>query len=315
MDSSGFMEAKCCVELEPAYSNTLAANKGKSYWGSKFLQNADLLNVDVLSDEFHSHISQLNFGEGLWAFVGGPPCQSFSSLGKMGILNDPRGNLSIKYVEYVCKYRPRFFVFENVPPVGQNPGKEMRSIIYDMLEKSGYHFCSSIVNMADYGCYTKRKRYIIIGDRDKEIAFPEAPYKNGGGLFHKKWKSSREALDGIPDPYLPNSLSNHDPVHHTDEVRQRFEALQPGEYDRKRHRSKLDPNLPGPTLVAGGNSGYVHHIHWDGRELTSRESASIHGFPLDYEFRGSKLDVAKQIVNSIPIEFGRFLAGFLSSQV
>ena len=77
----------------------------------------------------------------------------------------------------------------------------------------------------------------------------------------------------------------------------------------------MDPERPAPTLVAGGNSGYVHHIHWDSRELTSRESASLHGFPSDFTFNGRKLDVAKQIVNSVPIQFGEFIGEFLHSKI
>ena len=107
----------------------------------------------------------------------------------------------------------------------------------------------------------------------------------------------------LPNPFLQSDLTHHHPVYHTEAVKERFLSLAPGEYDRKRHRSKLDPNKPGPTLVAGASGGYCHHIHWDSRELTSRESARLHGFPDDFVFAGSKLDVAKQIANSIPIEF------------
>ena len=58
--------------------------------------------------------------------------------------------------------------------------------------------------------------------------------------------------------------------------------------------------------MAGGEGGFVHHIHYAyPRELTSRECALIQGFPKDYEFKGSSLDVAKQIVNAVPIQLGQ----------
>jgi DNA (cytosine-5)-methyltransferase 1 len=49
-------------------------------------------------------------------FLGGPPCQGFSThrLKDAGV-NDPRNNLLLTYFEYVSILRPVFFLVENVP--------------------------------------------------------------------------------------------------------------------------------------------------------------------------------------------------------
>jgi len=219
------------------------------------------------------------------------------------------------FFKLVKKFRPRFFVFENVSMVGNKAGAELRNKIFQILDSANYHYCHSIINLADYGCYTKRKRFFIIGDRETAISFPSATHSSTDDIFTKMWKRSADALMNISDPYKENDFTHHDPVFHTENVIMRFKSLEPGQYDLKRHRSKLDPEKPAPTLVAGGNSGYVHHIHWNSRELTSRESAALHGFPLDFDFHGSKLDVAKQIVNSVPIEFGEFIGRFLHTRL
>ncbi len=315
LEATGVMKSAACIELEKNYFNTLRLNQGRSFGHHSFLESAKLFNSDVISDEVLSYLKTKKIHEGNWAFVGGPPCQSFSTIGKMEILDDPRGNMTIKFFELIAEFMPRFFLFENVPPVGQAPGHAMRAQIQKLLDSAGYHYCSRIVNFADYGCFTKRNRFIIIGDLTKKIDFPEAPFSEFGGLFTDPWRASKDAIGQVPDPYSKNELTHHEPVFHTDEVAKRFRNLKLGEYDRKRHRSKLNPDCPAPTLVAGGNSGYVHHIHWDSRELTSRESACIHGFPENYEFAGTKLDVAKQIVNSIPIQFGSFIADFLARRI
>ena len=313
LESTGLFKTKLSVELEPSYFSTLEKNKGRTILGHPFLADAEILNADVFSDQALGRIqSHVRRGCGV---VAGPPCQSFSSLGHRRGTADQRGNLTWEFFKLICDLKPPFFLFENVPPLGQKPAIGLRSKIFDLLNSKDCQFHANIVNMADYGCFTKRKRFIIFGSFDKRLEFPLETHAAEPSLFQKAWRPSKEALEDIPDPYSPNDLSNHDPVHHTEAVRQRFKALRPGEYDYKRHRSKLDPLAPGPTLVAGGNSGYVHHIHWDSRELTSRESARLHGFPDEFKFGGSKLDVAKQIANSIPIEFGQAFARALHQQL
>jgi DNA (cytosine-5)-methyltransferase 1 len=310
IESTGFFEAIMCVELESSYFSTLKNNQGRKFFGYNFLSRAQLINDDVFAEPVVEKI-KARLPQSSWLMAAGPPCQSFSTLGNRNGISDPRGNLTLRFFELVTSLLPTFFVFENVPPLGQKAGETLRPHIFEILEKAGYFYEGQIVNMADYGCSTKRKRYIIVGSLERRIGFPNPTHSENGTLFLPPWRTSHEALDGLPDPRTSHNLSHHDVVTHTEAVKNRFESLQLGQYDRKRHRSKLDPSKPGPTLVAGGSGGYVHHIHWLSRELTSRESARLHGFPDDFVLSGSKLDVAKQIANSIPIEFGRTIGNWL----
>ena len=64
--------------------------------------------------------------------IGGPPCQSFSLVGKRKP-NDPRGECVFKFLEAVEKKQPTAFVMENVPGiraswVEEEPGKKRRLI-------------------------------------------------------------------------------------------------------------------------------------------------------------------------------------------
>jgi DNA (cytosine-5)-methyltransferase 1 len=315
LETHGQFEAKLCVELDASYCATLRLNKGTRLGGSKkFLASAKLLNGDVFSDEaVHEMRRVKNDSDGPWVVTAGPPCQSFSTLGHRKGAADPRGDLTFRFFDLLADLKPTAFVFENVPPLGHKPGAAVRKLIFEKLRAAGYSFEARMVNMADYGCFTKRQRFIIVGSQGASIGFPEPGYSEKQTLFRKRWLTTREALEGISDPYQPNGLSHHDPVFHTDAVKSRFLSLLPGQYDRKRHRSKLDPDGPGPTLVAGATGGYCHHIHWESRELTSRESARLHGFPDAFKFAGSKLDVAKQIANSIPVQFGTAMGEFLYS--
>ena len=49
--------------------------------------------------------------------VGGTPCQSFSVAGLRKGMADPRGNLALVYCGILDHFRPKWFIWENVPGV------------------------------------------------------------------------------------------------------------------------------------------------------------------------------------------------------
>lgn len=50
----------------------------------------------------------------LFAVVGGPPCQAFSTAGRRLGLNEDRGNVFLHFIELIAGLRPKFAIFENV---------------------------------------------------------------------------------------------------------------------------------------------------------------------------------------------------------
>src|SRR5207244_2513542 len=46
--------------------------------------------------------------------VGGPPCQTFSTVGRRGTVQDARGTLIWEFFRFVKELRPKFFLMENV---------------------------------------------------------------------------------------------------------------------------------------------------------------------------------------------------------
>lgn len=117
--------------------------------------------------------------------IGGPPCQSFSSIGPRSgskekqkkFANDERNYLFEHYLEIVSHYRPIFFVFENVTGITTKKdvdGKKFIDIITDRFEELGYTIGLTngderqryvILNAADYGVPQLRKRVFIVGNR------------------------------------------------------------------------------------------------------------------------------------------------------
>ena len=66
--------------------------------------------------------------EDVFAVVGGPPCQSFSTAGKRKGVEDARGQLFEQFVHVVKTIRPRFFVMENVKGLASMPSDPLHKL-------------------------------------------------------------------------------------------------------------------------------------------------------------------------------------------
>jgi len=89
---------------------------------------------------------------------------------------------------------------ENGKPVSKDQGSDYLRWVKNVCEY-GYNFDWRILNAADFGAYTSRKRFFgQFAKKGLPIAFPEQTYaKNGdeGGMFrmYHKWKAVRDVLD------------------------------------------------------------------------------------------------------------------------
>lgn len=75
--------------------------------------------------------------------IGGPPCQAYSLVGRaqsshmlVPMEEDPRNELYKMYVQFLTKYQPRMFVFENVAGI-KTAGWSGIQKSSDVYEKSG----------------------------------------------------------------------------------------------------------------------------------------------------------------------------------
>lgn len=112
--------------------------------------------------------------------IGGPPCQAYSIIGRSRVpdrmINDKRNFLYQFYVEFLKHYKPKFFVFENVPGLKTAGNHEYFKSIKELFSVIGYTITWDTLNAEDYGVLQKRKRVIIIGKRGKhKFDFPDIP--------------------------------------------------------------------------------------------------------------------------------------------
>lgn len=134
--------------------------------------------------------------------IGGPPCQSFSLVGRRNI-EDERGNLVWEFYRVVKHKRPKVFLMENVTGIKSaklTDGKKVLDTLVLDFEKLGYTVRVYTLNAADYGVPQRRKRVFVVGHSGGvAIDAPPATHSEGG-LVGKKWVSSKEALSDLSLP-------------------------------------------------------------------------------------------------------------------
>jgi DNA (cytosine-5)-methyltransferase 1 len=95
--------------------------------------------------------------------VGGTPCQSFSVAGLRKGLEDPRGNLALTYVGILDHFRPKWFIWENVPGVLSSKGGRDFGSFLGALGELGYGFAYRVLDAQHYGVPQRRRRVFVVG--------------------------------------------------------------------------------------------------------------------------------------------------------
>lgn len=127
--------------------------------------------------------------------IGGPPCQAYSVAGRVrkDMTDDPRNHLYKHYVEFLKKYQPKMFVFENVPGILSANNGHYLQLIFDAVREAGYELDKKVLNAQDFGVLQDRKRVIIIGWKNNlEIEYPKF-YK-----IEQKFEVAKHLFSDLP---------------------------------------------------------------------------------------------------------------------
>ena len=313
IEMTGGFQVVASVEMDPTFAQTLEVNAKKGLLSSPRVICADVRQLDPAIVFEECALRSKLFG-----LVGGPPCQSFSSMGRKGGLKDDRGMLMFDFAQWVSTLLPAFFLIENVPNFEKiEEGKPFESLRSE-LECKGYTVSHAVLNAADYGAPTSRRRLFIVGlSGQSKFEFPTPTHSNPKkGLVEgtRPWVTSSEVLADLPAPSSDRLAEPqwHVGIKHRADVSARFEALKPGGYDYIRKRSRLAPDEPGKSLIAGNWQGARFHIHpIEPREITNREAARLQGIPDNFHFAGERVAVARQIANAVPVQLGHAVAAAL----
>lgn len=302
--------------------------------------------IEDVSTEQILDAAGLRVGEAA-VVIGGPSCQSFSTAGLRGSLQDQRGNMFHEFLRVVEEARPRFFCMENVkgilsaavqhrPLRERGPGypklkpeEELGSalkLIVGELARTGYFTVFDVLNAADYGVPQTRERVIFLGSRFGEpVEIPLRTHAADGSNGIKPWITLGQALRGLrqdPTPiYTKLSPKN-----------QRFMKLVPaGGNWRSLPENLHEEALGGAYHSWGGRTGFYRRLSWDApcpalttrpdskatmfchpselRPLSVEEYRRIQQFPRDWEFAGSTAKQYVQVGNAVPAGLGRAIGG------
>lgn len=131
----------------------------------------------TLGEIFDTIDKELNGGK-VDLIIGGPPCQAYSVVGRArkDMESDPRNHLYKHYVKFLEKYKPRMFVFENVPGILSAKNGEYLDKIFKAVRSAGYEVAippKNHLNAKDFGVLQDRKRVIIIGwKKELNLKYP-----------------------------------------------------------------------------------------------------------------------------------------------
>lgn len=130
----------------------------------------NMLNQDVkeLTEE---QVRGLIGEEEVDLIIGGPPCQSYSTIGRR--VYDDKAKLYNEYYRMLSIIRPRMFLFENVKGMLSMKDEEgnlvidnIQNMFANINEELGYNIVYDTIDAVNYGVPQHRERVFIIGIRD-----------------------------------------------------------------------------------------------------------------------------------------------------
>lgn len=270
-------------------------------WKAAFYSEIDRFPRAVLQ---HHYPSVQNLGDmrnyerwpdaNINVLVGGTPCQSFSVAGLRKGLADPRGSLTLTYLEIARRYRPSWLVWENVPGVLSDRSGAFGSFVGG-LAALGYGWAYRILDAQHFGLAQRRERVFV-------VASSRGWASAAAALFE------RASLRGAPAPRretgqeIANALTDRPDRGGTNSEGQRLIPVVTNTLTARMHKGVNSTLDEGQTIfpVAFHNrqdpdvSGDITHplgAKYNGlgvatsvgvRRLTPRECERLQGFSDDY---------------------------------
>ncbi|MGL5049309.1 MAG: DNA cytosine methyltransferase [Fusobacteriaceae bacterium] len=262
-------------------------NRLANFWdikdASEKCLRIDMQEIDLVFNGWENH-DEYGDGKGLEYLVkknnnivdiviGGPPCQAYSLAGRIrdknGMKEDYRNFLFENYLEVVKKYKPKFFIFENVEGLlSAKPGdKKVVDLISESIESINYHIITdlkeALIDLSDYGIPQSRKRIIILGVNKDYYDNPDKIINLFYNDILPKYKSKakillKDTINDLPKLYPTEEyrkekkkyshnfddfqIKNHEPRYHNerdiDIFKKLSEDIETGTYKYKTSEAK-----------------------------------------------------------------------------
>ncbi len=276
----------------------------------------------ISKDDFHLDVKLLDgtdYANQVDLLVGGSPCQSFSTVGFKGGLEDARGTLFYEYARIVKEVNPKVFIYENVRGLTTHDKGNTWKIIKGIFKSLNYTITEpQILNAADYGIPQNRRRVFVVGIRNdinvkKEFEYPSpVDLKFSMKQFLEsscEFGNFKYDEDGnikiIESQFDPSRIDEKYVL--SDLVRKY--VLTPGTKSFKTS-IKYDLDIARTVLSTMGNrhrAGVDNYMTDKGGEnklrmLTEREALRLMGYSDDFKIVVSRAQMYKQAGNSIVVD-------------
>ena len=226
----------------------------------------DILNEEISKESLPSIFDFIDKRLGnkkLDGIIGGPPCQAYSTIGrtrnKAKKSTDKRIYLYKYYLDFLYKYKPKFFVFENVKGLlsfKDLTGELLLPKIISEFNKCGYKVDYQIIDASNYGVVQKRERLILVGHR--EDIFPDNSFFDCLAEYIEPAPTIKELFGDLPfikpgtssNKYRCNSLSEYTKkyIRNEDDILTQYVARPHNENDLKIYKLVLKAKKKGKNL-------------------------------------------------------------------
>ncbi|MCI7401220.1 MAG: DNA (cytosine-5-)-methyltransferase [Christensenella sp.] len=296
---------------------------------TNFVKRSYLANYQINEDDFHLDVRLLDgtdYAGEVDLLVGGSPCQSFSSIGFQGGLEDARGTLFYDYARIIQEVQPKVFIYENVRGLTTHDEGRTWAKIKDIFMNTLHYKITEprVLNASDFGIPQTRRRLFVVGIRD-DLNVMDFEYPKGIGtenlpFYLQDLLEDNCAFDPINFNYYYdkngnitiNSIPGHPDERFILTPKVRDYVLKSG---TKNFRTSIETDKPiARTLLKtmtqhhrAGVDNYIT-VGFDSegkriiRSLTDRECMRLMGYPDSFKIVVSPMQAFKQAGNSIVVD-------------
>ncbi len=270
-----------CVEFDHACCEALRKNRDEGRLGNS---RTKIIEADISKLDPFELMSSLGIKPGeVDLLIGGPPCQSWSTTGKRGTVQDARGMLIWHFLRFVEGIQPVYFLMENVRgilsgefrhrPIAERPKRggaplapeELRGSAIKIWLEDATHLLGGAyrvdyfeLNSVNYGSPEIRERVLFFGNRrNQRIRFPQPTY-GPHSLDKKPYRTLRDAIGGLnEDPELMQVLD-------FSPRKKRYLSFVPEGGNWRAMPEDIQKESMGKAWFAkGGRSGWWRRLSWD----------------------------------------------------
>ena len=298
LDQTGRFDLLACIEQEKPFCDSIRANRDHGRIATRSLR---VYEADITTVNPRQVIEDLGLKPGeLDVLCGGPPCQSFSTAGGRGTVQDHRGTLLWQFLRFVEVMQPKFFLMENVrgllsaairhrpmkdrPDKGGkafDPDEEAGSVVRRFVADLGairgepYRVDCFEVNAVNYGAPQLRERALFVGNRYNAVVdFPDpthAPVPGNGdtveanapSLFTTQPEKALLPWRTLGDAIGPLKESNLVVMDFSERKKKYLAMVPPGSNWRSLPVEIQKESMGKVWFAKGGRSGWWRRLSFD----------------------------------------------------